>query len=100
MRRLEKSGKYFSDEEMKTRDPLLYEEMIGQFLTDEEAAAMAQDDISNNSQLSQLLLRHLQSMQNNELYEFQVEQQVRSVLFTFRCYFNQTTCWWNDLLHC
>jgi len=76
MRRLENCGEYFSDEEMKKRDPMLYEEMIGQFLTDEETVNMSRNLMSDNMQLSQLLLRHLQVMQNNEVYEQQIEKQV------------------------
>lgn len=29
-------GKYFSEEQMRSREPLLYEQYIGQYLTDEE----------------------------------------------------------------
>lgn len=29
-------GQYFSEEQMRTREPLLYEQYIGQYLTDEE----------------------------------------------------------------
>ncbi|MEQ2216662.1 hypothetical protein XENOCAPTIV_019980, partial [Xenoophorus captivus] len=29
-------GEYFSEEQMRMREPLLYEQYIGQFLTDEE----------------------------------------------------------------
>jgi hypothetical protein len=88
MRRLEIGGEYFSEEEMKRRDPLLYEEMIGQFLTDEEAVSLAQTGTSSDTQLSQLLLKHLQVMQNNELYKQQLETQVGFVAkISFKLYF-------------
>lgn len=29
-------GQYFSEEQMRMREPLLYEQYIGQYLTDEE----------------------------------------------------------------
>lgn len=32
-------GKYFSEEQMRSREPLLYEQYIGQYLTDEEVMA-------------------------------------------------------------
>lgn len=84
MRRLEIGGEYFSDMEMKKRDPMLYEEMIGQFLTDEETSSMAQSEASSDPQLSQLLLGHLQAMQNNERYEEQVEQQVGVLMISYK----------------
>uniref|UniRef100_A0A3B5MK76 CCD97-like C-terminal domain-containing protein n=1 Tax=Xiphophorus couchianus TaxID=32473 RepID=A0A3B5MK76_9TELE len=36
LRALQKDGEYFSEEQMRMREPLLYEQYIGQFLTDEE----------------------------------------------------------------
>lgn len=72
MRQLDALGEYFSDEEMKRRDPLLYDEMIGQHLTDDEAMAMvAADKGMKDHLLSNVLLQHVQVMQNNELYERQ-----------------------------
>jgi len=70
MRRLEALGEYFSDEEMKQRDPLLYEDMIGQHLTDDDVKTMlAADERMKDHALSEVLLQHIQVMQNNELYE-------------------------------
>uniref|UniRef100_A0A3Q0SDR4 Coiled-coil domain containing 97 n=1 Tax=Amphilophus citrinellus TaxID=61819 RepID=A0A3Q0SDR4_AMPCI len=36
LRALQKEGQYFSEEQMRMREPLLYEQYIGQYLTDEE----------------------------------------------------------------
>ena len=70
MRQLEAAGDYFSDEEMKCRDPLLYEDMIGQHLTDEDVSAMLTvDKTMEDHALSEVLLQHIQVMQNNKLYE-------------------------------
>jgi len=70
MRRLEALGEYFSDEEMKRRDPLLYEDMIGQHLTDDDVQTMiAADKEMKDHALSNVLLKHIQVMQNNELYQ-------------------------------
>jgi len=70
MRRLEALGEYFSDEEMKRRDPLLYEDMIGQHLTDDDVQSMiAADQEMKDHALSNVLLKHIQVMQNNELYQ-------------------------------
>jgi len=70
MRQLEAVGDYFSDEEMKRRDPLLYEDMIGQHLTDDDAMAMLTvDERMKDHALSEVLLQHIQVTQNNRLYE-------------------------------
>ena len=77
MRRLEALGEYFSDEEMKRRDPLLYEDMIGQHLTDDDVQTMiAADKEMNDHALSDVLLKHIQIMQNNELYQRQKDAEV------------------------
>ncbi|XP_072169028.1 coiled-coil domain-containing protein 97-like [Diadema setosum] len=36
LKKLESEGSYFSDDEMRSRDPLMYEQLVGQYLTDEE----------------------------------------------------------------
>ncbi|BES94401.1 Coiled-coil domain containing protein (DUF2052) [Nesidiocoris tenuis] len=36
IRRLSESGEYFTDKEMKRRNPLLFEELVGQYLTKEQ----------------------------------------------------------------
>ncbi|XP_071764027.2 coiled-coil domain-containing protein 97 [Centroberyx gerrardi] len=36
LRALQREGQYFSEEQMRVREPLLYEQYIGQYLTDEE----------------------------------------------------------------
>lgn len=33
-------GQYFSEEQMRIREPLLYEQYIGQYLTDEEVSSL------------------------------------------------------------
>lgn len=73
MKRLMAGGEYFGDDEMKQRDPLLYEEMVGQYLTEKEI-----DDQVDKSDLSlsNVLLKHLQVTENNKLYEVQKERAV------------------------
>ncbi|XP_044527067.1 coiled-coil domain-containing protein 97 isoform X1 [Gracilinanus agilis] len=39
LQELIRGGEYFSDEQMRARDPLLYEQYIGQYLSEEELAA-------------------------------------------------------------
>lgn len=86
MRRLILEGEYFSVEEMKRRDPLLFEEMIGKYQTNEDVAeAVATADLS----LSEVLLRHLQAVQNNELYEQQQQSRtVRVLRLTHHCHYH------------
>ncbi|XP_014908772.1 coiled-coil domain-containing protein 97 [Poecilia latipinna] len=43
LRALQKDGEYFSEEQMRMREPLLYEQYIGQFLTDEEVLERSQE---------------------------------------------------------
>uniref|UniRef100_A0A4W6D2S4 Coiled-coil domain containing 97 n=1 Tax=Lates calcarifer TaxID=8187 RepID=A0A4W6D2S4_LATCA len=38
LRALQREGQYFSEEQMRIREPLLYEQYIGQYLTDEEVS--------------------------------------------------------------
>lgn len=47
MNQLIKEGSYFSESEMKSRNPLLYEHLIGQYLTPEEREDMDRVDTSN-----------------------------------------------------
>ncbi|XP_068193250.1 coiled-coil domain-containing protein 97 [Antennarius striatus] len=42
LRALQKEGQYFSEEQMRLREPLLYEQYIGQYLTDEEVLERSQ----------------------------------------------------------
>uniref|UniRef100_A0A3P8PKH8 CCD97-like C-terminal domain-containing protein n=1 Tax=Astatotilapia calliptera TaxID=8154 RepID=A0A3P8PKH8_ASTCA len=43
LRALQKDGQYFSEEQMRMREPLLYEQYIGQYLTDEEVSSAMLD---------------------------------------------------------
>lgn len=47
-------GKYFSEEQMRSREPLLYEQYIGQYLTDEEVMIPR---VSSHVWLTQLYFR-------------------------------------------
>eukprot|EP00041_Stephanoeca_diplocostata_P011292 m.183723 g.183723 ORF g.183723 m.183723 type:complete len:317 (+) comp18485_c0_seq2:124-1074(+) len=54
MRKLLAEGVYFSREEMAERAPLLYEEYVGQYMTDEEASTRS-EQISSQSWSAQLM---------------------------------------------
>ncbi|XP_023213136.1 coiled-coil domain-containing protein 97-like [Centruroides sculpturatus] len=57
LQRLIKQGTYFSESEMRKRNPVLYEQMVGRFLTDEERKQTEKFD--ENIKFSTLLLEHL-----------------------------------------
>ncbi|TRY59069.1 hypothetical protein DNTS_008390 [Danionella cerebrum] len=46
LRALQKGGQYFSEEEMRVREPLLYEQYIGQYLNEEEILQRSQEAMS------------------------------------------------------
>nr|XP_057905344.1 coiled-coil domain-containing protein 97 [Doryrhamphus excisus] len=50
LRALQKEGEYFSEEEMRMREPLLYEHYIGQYLTDEEVLERSQGAMLDTAQ--------------------------------------------------
>ncbi|XP_061557433.1 LOW QUALITY PROTEIN: coiled-coil domain-containing protein 97 [Phycodurus eques] len=50
---LQKEGQYFSEEQMRTREPLLYEQYIGQYLTDEEVIERAHEAMLGGAQEGQ-----------------------------------------------
>lgn len=80
LRELIQGGEYFSDEQMRFRAPLLYEQYIGQYLTQEELSARAPTHQSPKPgspgspacPLSDLLL---QSYQERELQQRLLQQQ-------------------------
>uniref|UniRef100_A0A3Q2NXX8 Coiled-coil domain containing 97 n=1 Tax=Fundulus heteroclitus TaxID=8078 RepID=A0A3Q2NXX8_FUNHE len=53
LRALQKEGEYFSEEQMRMREPLLYEQYIGQFLTDEEVLERSQEAMLDGAQEGQ-----------------------------------------------
>lgn len=77
LRALQKDGEYFSDEQMRRREPLLYEQYIGQYLTDEEVLersqeAMLEDGPGGSGGLAHLLLNSYQErLIQNQLQEEQ-----------------------------
>ncbi|XP_071330316.1 coiled-coil domain-containing protein 97 isoform X2 [Trachinotus anak] len=50
LRALQKEGQYFSEEQMRIREPLLYEQYIGQYLTDEEVLERSQEAMLDSAQ--------------------------------------------------
>ncbi|XP_076024176.1 coiled-coil domain-containing protein 97 [Genypterus blacodes] len=50
LRALQNDGQYFSEEQMRMREPLLYEQYIGQYLTDEEVLQRSQEAMLDGAQ--------------------------------------------------
>ncbi|CAK6963365.1 coiled-coil domain-containing protein 97 isoform X1 [Scomber scombrus] len=50
LRALQNEGQYFSEEQMRMREPLLYEQYIGQYLTDEEVLERSQEAMMDGAQ--------------------------------------------------
>lgn len=50
LRALQNEGQYFSEEQMRMRAPLLYEQYIGQYLTDEEVMERSQEAMQDGAQ--------------------------------------------------
>lgn len=72
MKKLENEGEYFSEEEMKYRDPYLYEQLIGQFITEEEAQKTID---KSDLRFSTILLKHMDQLDENELYYKEKEKE-------------------------
>ncbi|XP_045930253.1 coiled-coil domain-containing protein 97 [Micropterus dolomieu] len=50
LRALQSEGQYFSEEQMRMREPLLYEQYIGQYLTDDEVLERSQEAMQDGAQ--------------------------------------------------
>lgn len=69
LHKLKADTDYFSDKQMMYRNPLLYEQLVGQYLTDEEIKA--RDTTDNDSSLLNIILEtvdrnNLQEMKNRQ----------------------------------
>ena len=76
MKKLVCEGEYFSEEEMKFRDPYLYDQMVGQFLTDEEIQAQVD---KSDLRLSSILTRHLDLLDENARFARDRDKEVRAI---------------------
>ncbi|XP_007247905.3 coiled-coil domain-containing protein 97 [Astyanax mexicanus] len=77
LRALQKEGQYFSEEQMRFREPLLYEQYIGQYLSDEEILQRSEQAMQQGPAcLSDLLISSYQEKQlQNRLQEEQDREQ-------------------------
>lgn len=78
MQQLLQKGEYFSEHEMMQRAPELYQELVGQYLTEAEKKARDSYDVRNTS-FSGILMHTLEQKQRDELLQ-QVEHSSETVL--------------------
>ena len=77
MQELMDGGEYFSEDEMKWRDPWLYFQMIGQYMTDEDIQAKVD---KADLRFSSVLLQHMDQLRENAWYEVLKQKEVRSIV--------------------
>ncbi|XP_066494771.1 coiled-coil domain-containing protein 97 [Tiliqua scincoides] len=75
LQQLIRGGEYFSDEQMRSRDPLLYEQYIGQYLSDEELQALGSLKLEASCPLSGVLLDSYQEQVIQRRLQIQQEQE-------------------------
>ncbi|XP_062919609.1 coiled-coil domain-containing protein 97 isoform X2 [Mobula hypostoma] len=75
LQQLIKDGEYFSDEQMRTRDPLLYEQYIRQYMTEEELLAQNSRNLGGSMSLSDLLMNTYQEKIVQERLQWQQERE-------------------------
>lgn len=75
MQQLLENGSYFSDEAMKERSPLLYEQMIGKYIDSEAKPLVAR---TANGPLSDFYMEHLESINYHERLEKELENEEQS----------------------
>lgn len=75
LQQLIRGGEYFSDEQMRSRDPLLYEQYIGQYLSDEELQVLGSCKLEASCPLSGVLLDSYQEQVIQRRLQIQQEQE-------------------------
>lgn len=74
MVKLIEEGKYFSENEMKSRDPLLYEQLIGQYQSSAEKRANLRPNAETDT-LVDVLLQGIDRQHDNEIEKQQREEE-------------------------
>ncbi|XP_068728482.1 coiled-coil domain-containing protein 97-like [Montipora capricornis] len=75
LQRLMKNSDYFSEEQMRKRSPLLYEQYIGQYLSEEEKFERDKAEIGHDPSLSELLMSRQEKQMDEWLLEYQRDQE-------------------------
>ncbi|KAM9323947.1 coiled-coil domain-containing protein 97 [Gastrophryne carolinensis] len=73
LQQLISAGEYFSDEQMRQRDPLMYEHYVGQYQSEEEIMSQNRQDMSQANSLSDVLLNSCQEQALQRRLEIQRE---------------------------
>jgi len=89
-KRISAGDEHFSEESMRQRNPLLYGQLIGQFLTDEERSVADRPDMTNCS-LANIIMEHMdidrernlkKRLQGNEEEEFDTDSEDEDLQLT------------------
>ncbi|XP_044162457.1 coiled-coil domain-containing protein 97-like [Bufo gargarizans] len=75
LQQLISGGEYFSDEQMRVRDPLMYEHYVGQYQSEEEIMSQNSRDMAQASCLSDVLLNSCQEESLQRRLEAQREME-------------------------
>lgn len=75
LQRLMTSSNYFDETEMRKRDPLLYEQYVGQYMTEDEKLARDRADQCSHPTLSDVLLQSIDSRQTEWRFQCQKERE-------------------------
>lgn len=75
LQRLMKDSDYFSEEKMRKRSPLLYEEYIGQYLSEEEKFERDRAEMGHDPCLSDILMSRQEKQMDDWLLEYQRDQE-------------------------
>ncbi|XP_069500503.1 coiled-coil domain-containing protein 97 isoform X2 [Ambystoma mexicanum] len=75
LQELIKGGDYFSDEQMRLRDPLMYEHYVGQYLTEEEIMFINSKEMAEATCLSKVILNSFDEQSLQRRLHRQQEQE-------------------------
>lgn len=82
MQKLESETDYFSEKQMMLRNPLLYEQLVGQYMTDDEIKERDSVDHENLNLLTMILdtvdRNHMTEIKNEQMLEESVETDLNS----------------------
>ncbi|XP_038044089.1 coiled-coil domain-containing protein 97-like [Patiria miniata] len=75
LKKLEKEGTYFEDKAMKDRDPLMFEEYIGQYMTEEERKGLLKPIDHSDMRFSSILMTFMDEQEIKELHKRQKQEE-------------------------
>lgn len=79
LKELMDSSSYFSEEEMRNRNPLLYEHYIGQYLSEEERQLL-DNNVTSDMTLSGMILKKMELDRRSELLSQQQETEAGQIV--------------------